>query len=221
MNKRPIDSDPDERHKKRCGEANSFGPAIAEGENTANYAEIGAVADVPFRDTNRDSVLGSAAVRTARLLGLSSGDQDSMSYSVLIHLHDHNNQPIKDLDFVGSWGNDRVDRILRQPLQRDVIKLRPGRSLNTIRPHEITKIPNVRPYRIVSCLIQATGDVMKQRCNKCDNNQGVFELCVKLDDKQCQRYGNCEWNRQACTRKTVRLQWGRKAFWHLIEVATI
>ncbi len=56
----------------------------------------------------------------------------------------------------------------------------------------------MKGVKLVSCMIQATGEVMDRRCQYCKKNQGAFEDCIMLDNGLFQRCGNCEWSRQRC-----------------------
>ncbi|KAK8913430.1 hypothetical protein VCV18_011436 [Metarhizium anisopliae] len=169
-----------------------------ESENTANCAEFSAAAGIPFNQTNGELMLGADVVPPTGPLMVPLGEQDTMTHSVLVHVHDADDNFIGDLNFVGSWGKERVDQILRLPLKRDAIKIRRGRPFDKGQVAAISNRANDRIHRIVSCMIQATGDIMKQRCQNCKKSQGVFEACVKLDDARFWRCGNCEWNHQRC-----------------------
>ncbi|OAQ58276.1 hypothetical protein VFPPC_15011 [Pochonia chlamydosporia 170] len=207
----PDPDDPARPHKKhnsmtasgdQSGEVpNSFHGILEcenEGDNTASCAETGAVAGIPFNQTNGDLMLEADVLSPAAPLVVPRGDQDTMSSSVLVQVHDADDNFIGNLNFFGSWENDRVDQILRLPLKRDAIKIRRGRPFNKSQVAAISNRPNGRIHRIVSCMIQATGDIMKQRCQNCKKNQGVFEACIKLNDPRFWRCGNCEWNHQGC-----------------------
>lgn len=99
-----------------------------------------------------------------------------------------------ELKQVGSWGAKRVDSVLQKPVRRPV-QLRKGRPFT----REHLKAICENGVKIVSCMIQASGEVMEQPCTYCEKkNQGPFDQCIMVDDDLFRRCGNCEWVRGRC-----------------------
>lgn len=101
---------------------------------------------------------------------------------------------------VDSSGSRRVDSILKRPIRRPV-QLRRGRVFSSDHLSAICK----NGVQIVSCMIQASGDVMGNRCTYCrKQSQGPFDQCIMVRDNAVfRRCGNCEWVRGRCQGASV------------------
>ncbi|TQV89918.1 hypothetical protein IF1G_11418 [Cordyceps javanica] len=121
-------------------------------------------------------------------------EQDGIHGTVVLKIIDSDGSHRGDLRQVGIWGAKRVDSILQNPVKRPV-QLRKGRVFTQVHLNSICE----NGVKIVSCMIQASGEVMKKPCTYCEKkNQGPFDQCIKIDDDHFRRCGNCEWVRGRC-----------------------
>ncbi|KAJ2972197.1 hypothetical protein NQ176_g7292 [Zarea fungicola] len=118
--------------------------------------------------------------------------------TVAFQIIDADNQPIAVLEQTGPWGSKRVDAILQMPVQRDV-KLRREHGLDQCQLNAIRDPSDKEGVKIVSCMIQACGEVMHQSCVCCETGEtGPFETCTMVDDELFLQCGNCVWSGQSC-----------------------
>ena len=120
---------------------------------------------------------------------------DPIQDAVFLKIIDADGFPRGGLKQVESSGSRRVDTILRRPIRRPV-QLRRGRFFSSDHLSAICK----NGVKIVSCMIQASGDVMENRCTYCrKKSQGPFDQCIIVRDNAFfRRCGNCEWVRGRC-----------------------
>lgn len=144
----------------------------------------------------------SAAIRPDRVVESSTSpreegpkDGEGGTHStVVLQIIDSDGSHKGELKQVGVWGTKRVDSILQKPVKRPV-QLRKGRTFTRDHLNGICE----NGVRIVSCMIQASGEAMQQPCTYCEKkNQGPFEQCIMVDDDLFRRCGNCEWVRGRC-----------------------
>ncbi len=144
----------------------------------------------------------SAVVRADRAIESSApsreegayGEEEGTHGTVVLNIIDSDGAHQGELKQVGVWGAKRVDRVLQKPVKRPV-QLRKGRTFTQDHLNSICE----NGVKIVSCMIQASGEVMEQPCTYCEKkNQGPFDQCIMVDDDHFRRCGNCEWVRGRC-----------------------
>jgi hypothetical protein len=92
------------------------------------------------------------------------------------------------------------EALLKLPIKRDV-HVRPGRvfppqTLDTIYKRQTE---HQREFRWLSVMVQATGEVQNEACEKCARGLGgVWRDCVRIPGEEFPRCGNCEWAKEVC-----------------------
>ncbi|KAJ2976752.1 hypothetical protein NQ176_g4761 [Zarea fungicola] len=133
--------------------------------------------------------------------GAGRDDRSVEQRTVAFQIVDADNQPIAVLEQAGPWGSKRVDAILQMPVQRNV-KLRREHGLDQCQLNAICDPidpSDKEGVKIVSCMIQACGDIMHQSCVCCETGKtGPFETCTMVDDELFLQCGNCVWSGQSC-----------------------
>ncbi|PHH59106.1 hypothetical protein CDD81_3801 [Ophiocordyceps australis] len=124
--------------------------------------------------------------------------QDGLSTETIVNVTDADGNVIGPVKRIEPW-NQWVREILHKPIKRSV-KIRRGRKFNQDHLASIYDRSEGKGVKWLSCMIQATGDILPQRCHSCDKNQGAFDDCIVLGGPLFQKCGNCEWNRQGCHR---------------------
>ncbi|KAH8713583.1 hypothetical protein HC256_006714 [Beauveria bassiana] len=144
----------------------------------------------------------SAVVRPDRVVESSTSSREEGAYdqpdgthgTAVLKIIDSDGSHRGELKQVGVWGAKRVDSVLQKPVKRSV-QLRKGRTFTQDHLNGICE----NGVKIISCMIQASGEVMEQPCRYCEKkNQGPFDQCIMVDDDHFRRCGNCEWVRGRC-----------------------
>lgn len=121
-------------------------------------------------------------------------DQNATENTVTIEIVDADNRRLGVVKHAGRLDNDRADALLQRPVKRPV-RIRRGRSFSQAQLDDISdrseRSDKKAVKRIISLMIQATGQVMDKRCQWCERKHGAFEDCTKLDDERFPRCGNC------------------------------
>lgn len=134
---------------------------------------------------------------TGHSMAANEEDQNATKTIAVACVNDADNKRIGHIEQTGPWNNRHVDTILQKTILRP-IKIRRGRRFTKQQLAAISDRSDSKGVKMVSCMIQATGDVMNQPCQHCEKNQGIFEECIKVNDELYRRCGNCEWNHQRC-----------------------
>ncbi|KAK2594746.1 hypothetical protein QQS21_007544 [Conoideocrella luteorostrata] len=105
-----------------------------------------------------------------------------------------------------AWtSNDRIHTLTGFPVKRPVT-IRQKRKQNFIQAHleSISSQTETRDdTKLLSCLIQATGETMDGPCRTCRRKWGPFQGCIRLQHSRLPNCGNCEWNRKGCRGATA------------------
>ncbi|KAM3518598.1 hypothetical protein MY4038_010054 [Beauveria bassiana] len=157
------------------------------------------------------SAISAAEASVPQLIGYfgaARNDQSIERGKVAFQIVDADNRLIAVLEQAGSWGNQRVDAILRMPIQRS-IQLRREHGFDQRQLNAICDPSDEKGVKIVACMIQACGDVMHQPCLCCEMDKaGPFETCTMVDDELFPQCGNCAWNQQLCRAALVAAEEG-------------
>lgn len=114
---------------------------------------------------------------------------------------DANGVHIGDVKPAGEWnGNDRIQTVMNFPF-KNTVKIRERRKEKFIRRDLESicgQVETKDDIRLLSCIIQATGEIMRRPCDTCKRMRGPFENCISLRHSRVSKCGNCEWNRNGC-----------------------
>lgn len=162
-------------------------------------AGVGSASDQPSRNTP----LGASISPSAEYLVTADEDNHSITqHVVVVRVNDADDNCIGFIKQTGPWNNGCVDTMLQKTILRPV-RIRRGRDFTENHLTAVSDRSDAKGVKIVSCMIQATGDVMNQRCQLCEKYQGVFEECIKVNDGLFRRCGNCEWNQKRCQGSSI------------------
>ncbi|OAQ58249.1 hypothetical protein VFPPC_12217 [Pochonia chlamydosporia 170] len=188
--------------REQCDELPDPGGDMNQQENEATYPINGSFFDaVCSTATGHLTSNVTPAAGTLPFAGHSitarEGHQDNTENTVVVSVNDADGSFIGNIEPFGKWDDKRVDTILQNAVLRPV-RIRRGRPFDQSHLTAISSQSDPEGVKVISCMIQATGDVMDQRCQYCEKNWGIFEDCVKLKDRSFRRCGNCEWSRKRC-----------------------
>ncbi|OAQ58981.1 hypothetical protein VFPPC_16910 [Pochonia chlamydosporia 170] len=188
--------------REQCDELADPDGGINQQENEAAYSINGSFFDaVGSTATGHLTSNVTPAAGTLPFAGHSitarEGHQDNTENTVVVSVNDADGSFIGNIEPVGQWDDKRVDSILQNAVLRPV-RIRRGRPFDQSHLTAISNQSDPEGVKVISCMIQATGDVMDQRCQYCEKNWGIFEDCIKLKDRSFRRCGNCEWSRKSC-----------------------
>lgn len=176
------------------------GSGVSIADSSSGFvAGVGSASDQPSRNTP----LGASISPSAEYLVTADEDNHNITqHVVVVRVNDADDNCIGFIKQTGPWNNGRVDTMLEKTILRPV-RIRRGRDFTENHLTAVSDRSDAKGVKILSCMIQATGDVMNQRCQLCEKYQGVFEECIKVNDGLFRRCGNCEWNQKRCQGSSI------------------
>lgn len=207
LRRHPLSDEEQPSFKKRCfgnpAQEQSILKATSVQTNTtiASEGQRGEVASAI-------SAAEASVPQLTEYCGAARNDQSIERQKVAFQMIDADNRLIAVLEQAGSWGNQRVDAILRMPIQRS-IQLRREHGFDQRQLNAICDPSDEKGVKIVACMIQACGDVVHESCLCCEMDKaGPFETCTMVDDELFPQCGNCAWNQQLCRAALVAAEEG-------------